>query len=217
MWLVVVRMGYYINQNGENYGPYTIGQLRSMWRAGQLTGDTLYCEVGYSEWLRLSVLAEELDAREQSPRPLPAVRGGIRKPLVVAGVASGVLVVICTLAGVLSPSVKPPRKAVADSEAVTEEYARRINTFAGKWDMTVEDVMRWDYVFTRRGLTLADYDQALAKLDRSSDIALGYHPNRPKRNANGRRLAVGETKFPQNPGLSEDEENAVKLLKVAGY
>jgi hypothetical protein len=26
-------MGYYINQNGENYGPYTIGQLRSMWSA----------------------------------------------------------------------------------------------------------------------------------------------------------------------------------------
>ena len=236
-------MGYYINQNGENYGPYTIGQLRSMWSAGQVTGDTLYCEEGYSEWLHLSILAKELDTREQSPPPHPMVKAGIRKPLLVGGVASVVLVVICILAVALSPSRKPAatvqqpaptrktsiqqaspvssqppaRKVVADSETVTEEYARRINAFAGKWDMTVEDVMRWDYVFTKRGLTLADFDQALAKLDQSRDTALGYHPNIPKRNANGRRLLVGETRFAQSPALTEDEENAVKMLKLAGY
>ena len=100
---------------------------------------------------------------------------------------------------------------------VTEDYAKRINTFAGKWDMTVEDVMRWDYVFTKRGLTLADFDEALAKLGESRDRALGYHPNIPKKNANGRRLVVGETKIPQNPVLTKDEENAVKTLKLAGY
>jgi hypothetical protein len=233
-------MGYYIHQNGENYGPYTIGQLQSMWSAGEVTGDTLYCEEGYTEWLHLSVL---LDPQEQLPLLQPTVRARSRKPLVIAGVVSAVLIVICIFAAMLSPGGKPavavqqpappsapsiqpassvssqPPAHTADavSETVTEDYARRINAFASKWDMTVEAVMRLDYVFTRRGLTLGDFDEALAKLDQSRDIALGYHPNIPKRNANGRRLVVGETKFPQNPVITEDEENTVKMLRMAGY
>ncbi len=38
-----------------------------------------------------------------------------------------------------------------------------------------------------------------------------------KRNANSRRLVVGETKFPQNSVLTENEEDMAKLLKTAGY
>ena len=97
-------MAYYINQSGENYGPYTIDQLRSMWSGGQVTGDTLYCEEGYTEWLRLSAL---LDAQEQPP-PFPSTaRVRSRKPLVIAGIASAVLIVICIFAAMLSPSGKP--------------------------------------------------------------------------------------------------------------
>jgi hypothetical protein len=39
----------------------------------------------------------------------------------------------------------------------------------------------------------------------------------PKRKLNSRRLVGGETKFPQNPMLTEAEENVVKVLKAAGY
>jgi hypothetical protein len=106
---------------------------------------------------------------------------------------------------------------VTHSEIVTEEYARRINAFADKWDMTVEEVMRWDYVFSKSGLTLGDFDQSLAKLNQSRDKALGYHVEIPKRKLNSRRLVGGETKFPQNPMLTEAEENVVKVLKAAGY
>lgn len=233
-------MAYYINQSGDNYGPYTIDQLRSMWSAGQVTCDTLYCEEGYKEWLQLSAL---LDAQEQPPLLQPTMIARNRKPLMIAGVVSGVLIVIYIFVEMLSLGSKPiatvqqptPPPALSDqptssvnsrspthtadavSETVTEDYARRINAFASKWDMTVEAVIRLDYVFTRRNLTLADFDEALAKLDRSRDIALGYHPNIPKRNANGRRLLVGETKFPQNPAITKDEESIVKTLKLAGY
>ncbi|MEI9866677.1 MAG: DUF4339 domain-containing protein [Limisphaerales bacterium] len=226
-------MAYYINQSGENYGPYTFEQLRSMWSAGQVTGDTLYCEEGYEEWLRLSDL---LDAQEQPPFLESRAKARGRKPLIIAGIVFAVLIVIYIFAAMLSPSSKPAvtiQKAApkvqaavlvqpatqqqADPEKVTDSYARRINAFASKWDMTVEAVMRWDYVFTQRGLTLADFDQALAKLEQSREKALGYRPEIPKRNANGRRVVVGEIKFPQNPVITEDEDNTVKVLKLAGY
>jgi GYF domain 2 len=234
-------MFYNINQNGENFGPYTIGQLRSMWRAGQVTGDTLYCEEGFAEWLRLGALAEVLDTPEQPP-PLPR-RRGFRRLVLITVIASVGFIIILILTAVLSPSGKPAAtvhqpiplqkasvpqtapvvshpatpKVASAPETVTEEHAKRINAFADKWDMTVEDVIRWDCVFSRRDLTLGDFDQALAKLEQSREKALGYRPNIPKRNTNGRRLVVGETKFPQNPVLTEDEENAVKMLKIAGY
>jgi hypothetical protein len=63
-------MSYFIDQHGDTKGPYTIGQLRSMWHAGVITGDTLYCEEGYEEWLHLRVLAGELEPQLQPP-PIP--------------------------------------------------------------------------------------------------------------------------------------------------
>jgi hypothetical protein len=58
-------MSYYILQNDETKGPYTIGQLRAMWSSGAITGETLYCERGYDEWLPLSGIADQLES------PLP--------------------------------------------------------------------------------------------------------------------------------------------------
>jgi hypothetical protein len=55
-------MSYYIVQNDETKGPLTIGQLRSMWNAGTVNSDTLYCEEGFDTWLHLRVLAEQLES-----------------------------------------------------------------------------------------------------------------------------------------------------------
>ena len=105
----------------------------------------------------------------------------------------------------------------ANVDRVTADYAQQVNHFANKNDMTVEEVMRWDYVLTRHGLTLADFDQALAKLGQSRDRALGYHVEVPKRNIGGRQLVAGEVKLTQNPVVTRDEESMVKMLKAAGY
>lgn len=63
-------MSYFIHLDDEAKGPFTIGQLRSMWRSGAITGDTLYCAEGYEEWLHLRVLADELEEVQQPP-PIP--------------------------------------------------------------------------------------------------------------------------------------------------
>ena len=58
-------MSYYIIQNDETKGPYTIGQLRSMWNAGAITGKVVFCKEGDAEWRPLSTILGELE-------PLPA-------------------------------------------------------------------------------------------------------------------------------------------------
>jgi hypothetical protein len=64
-------MAFYILQEDKPQGPYTIGQLRSMWSAGTLTGNTLYCHEGDESWKPLSVLAEHLEP-EVPPQTTPA-------------------------------------------------------------------------------------------------------------------------------------------------
>src|SRR5439155_2248187 len=62
----VRTMRYWIIQNRESKGPYTIAQLRSMWHSGAITGDTLYCAEGSNVWLTLEARAPELEQPRQA-------------------------------------------------------------------------------------------------------------------------------------------------------
>ena len=214
-----------------------MGQLRSMWNAGQVTGDTLYCEEGYESWLQLRALANELESRLAPPplpqTPAPSRTGRRRNALQFIGIVGGLIALIALLVVVFSLGEKraaqapfaPPqtapqpssRPAATDSQVVTAEYARLVNAFADKHDMTVEEVMRWDYVLGRGGLTLGDFDQTLSKLGQSRDKAVGYHVETTKHNLGSRRLVAGDAQFPQNPTLTKEEESMIKLLKAVGY
>ena len=59
-------MSYFILQNDETKGPYTLGQLKAMWNSGTVTMESLHCQEGYSEWLPLKVILGELE-----PTPMP--------------------------------------------------------------------------------------------------------------------------------------------------
>ncbi len=65
-------MNYYLFQNDETKGPYTLGQLRSMWHAGTITGETHYCVAGSDQWLRLKLMITELESSaKQQPQAHP--------------------------------------------------------------------------------------------------------------------------------------------------
>lgn len=64
-------VNYYLFQNDETKGPYTLGQLRSMWHAGQITGETHFCPVGGNGWLKLKVIAAQLENETELPSPQP--------------------------------------------------------------------------------------------------------------------------------------------------
>lgn len=215
-------MSYYIHQKGDTCGPYTIGQLRSMWAAGQVTGETLYCGEGYDEWLHLRELADELDPPAQPPiaPQLPPIMRGVPPPFILqrkSGVGRAWLIGALVVVGILAFLAFLGSLGSTGGNTLTVEYARRVNGFADKHDMTVEEVMRWDFVLTQRGLTLADFDQASTKFGQSRDKAVGYHVEPQKKNFKSRRLAAGDTMSPQNPTLTQEEESAVKILKLAGY
>lgn len=68
---------YYLFHNEVQRGPFTLGQLRSMWSQGILTADILFWGSDSVEWRPLAAMAVELEGSSEaggtpaSPHPLP--------------------------------------------------------------------------------------------------------------------------------------------------
>jgi len=62
-------MEYYLYLNDEQKGPYTLSQIQSMWRSGNITGNTLYWQDGFSEWIPLSSILHILEPPPVAPAP----------------------------------------------------------------------------------------------------------------------------------------------------
>ena len=57
--------------NEEPAGPYTFGQLRSMWAAGQINATTYFREEGEEEWRQLLEICDTLESPPAKPPQLP--------------------------------------------------------------------------------------------------------------------------------------------------
>jgi len=57
----ITPASYYILEENITKGPFTIGQLRSMWNSGNITGNTMHCKPGDEQWLPLSVILYHLE------------------------------------------------------------------------------------------------------------------------------------------------------------
>jgi len=60
------QSSFLCHRNGENVGPYTLQQLRSMWSSGQFTADTMYWSESDSAWLPLRALLESNPTENQA-------------------------------------------------------------------------------------------------------------------------------------------------------
>jgi len=60
-------MKYYILQNDETRGPYTLGQLKAMRNSGAITTETMHSREGYRHWLPLGVMLHELEPPQSQP------------------------------------------------------------------------------------------------------------------------------------------------------
>ena len=94
-------MGYYILQNNETKGPYTLNQLKGMWSSGAVTGNLQYCEEGYTEWLPLSDMQAMLEPEQ--PRYSPQTQQFIARQSQLVHVAKsrGAYIVLGLLFGCL--------------------------------------------------------------------------------------------------------------------
>jgi len=82
-------MEYYLYKDNCQTGPYTIGQLRSMWASGTLTADTLFWHEGACDWIPLRTLTDKLEQAHQAKSPVtslskkempPPIRPGFKAP-----------------------------------------------------------------------------------------------------------------------------------------
>jgi hypothetical protein len=65
---------YWITISDEQLGPYTIGQLRSMWHSGTITAETLYWQQGFENWYQLRHIINLLEGQQTAtPPPVPQV------------------------------------------------------------------------------------------------------------------------------------------------
>jgi hypothetical protein len=85
-------MEFYIDIGGETKGPYTQGQLQAMWKAGTITGNTLYCREGFKEWVPLRTMVRELEPPPpvQAPPAPQVVRVQVEKKPSGVGKALGI-------------------------------------------------------------------------------------------------------------------------------
>jgi len=73
-------MEYYLYLNDEQKGPYTLSQIQSMWRSGNITGNTLYWQDGFSEWIPLSTILHIIEPPPIAPAPsIP--RAAVKQPI----------------------------------------------------------------------------------------------------------------------------------------
>lgn len=69
--LPTVRPDHYLLLVGaEQRGPYALSQLRTMWRSGSITADSLYWQESMTEWESIDGLGLDL-AIQPVPPPLP--------------------------------------------------------------------------------------------------------------------------------------------------
>lgn len=70
---------HHLMLDGQNKGPYTIGQLQNMWNSGAVTSETQHWMDGYTEWLPLDFIREDLEAS----KPLSAYASAPPQPVTV--------------------------------------------------------------------------------------------------------------------------------------
>lgn len=71
---------YRIFYGGEEKGPFTFEQLRSMWSSGQLTADTQYWQEGMSDWEPIEGLGLDLAIQTVPEQPVYYREEAVRLP-----------------------------------------------------------------------------------------------------------------------------------------
>lgn len=66
---------YFIASGDQQLGPYTISQMRSMWLAGSIHGQTLIRDGQSNQWVAAAVSAQAFEPQAQAPAILSMLFG----------------------------------------------------------------------------------------------------------------------------------------------
>jgi micrococcal nuclease len=94
------KMQVYVHRDGQNLGPYSIGQLRPYLQAGNFTGDDLACHDG-TNWLALKDVPGLIGrANKQAPQARIARKEPVVKPRKKLFILLGVGILVISLVGI---------------------------------------------------------------------------------------------------------------------
>jgi hypothetical protein len=83
---------YYLVMDDKEQGPFTIGQLRSLWNAGKITSKTYYFQPGMIEWKPLAQVVTRLEpppTKEAEPTIIKTAKS--RGVYIILGIFFGTL------------------------------------------------------------------------------------------------------------------------------
>lgn len=108
---------FFIKAKGEESGPYTELQLRSMWNSGMLTSDTLFREANSENWEPLASLLESVRNDADRTVSLEAKRQATTTSLAVWSLVLGTISILggVILTGI--PAIICGRRALKDISA----------------------------------------------------------------------------------------------------
>lgn len=77
-----IPVSHYVMLDGQQQGPFSIGQMQSIWQSGRLHGEMQHFMDGYSEWMPLNFIQEDLEpvalprqmAHSTLPRPVQVAK-----------------------------------------------------------------------------------------------------------------------------------------------
>ncbi len=87
--------------NEANAGPYTLGQLRSMWAGGTISAQTLFWIEGNEDWKPLLEIANQLEQTQPSVRPQPPQKTNNAKSNAVAYLLLFAVLIALAVGGVI--------------------------------------------------------------------------------------------------------------------
>jgi len=83
---------YYLILDDKEQGPFTIGQLRSLWNAGKITGKTCYFQAGMTAWEPMAQILSRLEPppiKDTAPRTIKTAKS--RFVYIILGIFLGPL------------------------------------------------------------------------------------------------------------------------------
>jgi hypothetical protein len=69
---------YYLWLNEAQAGPYDLQQVQSMWKAGQITAETLCWQEGNAEWQPFSTILPGIEPKKRAASPM--IRTAVIRP-----------------------------------------------------------------------------------------------------------------------------------------
>jgi len=165
-------VNYYLYQNDAPKGPYTLGQLRSMWHAGTITSETPFCPVGGNDWLNLKVIAGQLENESQG-----SVKAA-KKPAPLRMAVWALAVLVLATCAFVAYSQAHRSKPAADSPTPTPTPAllpKLPPNFEPRLSEFLRDATRL-FALTRQGTTIAAYGEQLATVATTHEMLVATWP-----------------------------------------